>query len=323
MAKVTIEDISRETGLSRGTVSRALNDRPDISTKTKQRVLEACAKLNYTPSHAARSLAMGRHFAVAMLLDESFDSFAGDLLLGAAQQADRARFSLQIVLLRTGEAALPRIRALSADRVDGILVAAALDGPRAELLRQTVGDRPIVSFRPLAGVTCDVLAPDVTEAGRLAARTLMAACPGTLLHVDGADRTADCPHRAGFLEACRADGVPEESIRICEYDGSLDSLRGALDGVSGVALADNRFAIPVLMTAAATGRCPGRDLRILGYGSPHRSGHIPLATLDPVGAEVGERAAERLFQRIEGQRHDEPSTTLIAPVLVSGYTLVG
>ena len=54
MRKVTIEDISRDTGLSRGTVSRALNDRPDISTRTKQRVLETCRKLNYVPSFAAR-----------------------------------------------------------------------------------------------------------------------------------------------------------------------------------------------------------------------------------------------------------------------------
>ncbi len=69
MARITIEDISRQTGLSRGTVSRALNDRPDISRQTKQRVLEACRKLNYLPSHAARSLATGRSFAVAVLVD--------------------------------------------------------------------------------------------------------------------------------------------------------------------------------------------------------------------------------------------------------------
>ena len=77
MGKVTIEDISRSTGLSRGTVSRALNDRPDISAQTKQRVLEACLRLKYVPSHAARSLATGRRYAVAVLVDDLRTMFAG------------------------------------------------------------------------------------------------------------------------------------------------------------------------------------------------------------------------------------------------------
>ena len=68
MPKVTIDDISRETGLSRGTISRALNDRSDISDATKQRVMAACAKLHYTPSFAARSLATGRNLALAAVM---------------------------------------------------------------------------------------------------------------------------------------------------------------------------------------------------------------------------------------------------------------
>ncbi|RMF85876.1 MAG: LacI family transcriptional regulator, partial [Planctomycetota bacterium] len=88
MGKVTIEDISRETGLSRGTVSRALNDRPDISAKTKRRVLEACRKLNYVPSYAARSLATGRRYAIAVIINSLTDPYDAEFARGVIAQGE-------------------------------------------------------------------------------------------------------------------------------------------------------------------------------------------------------------------------------------------
>jgi DNA-binding LacI/PurR family transcriptional regulator len=99
MHKVTIEDISRDTGLSRGTVSRALNDRPDISPKTKQIVLESCRKLNYVPSHAARSLATGRNYAVAALVDNLESPFSAGFLRGAIDHARQAHYVVHVVEL--------------------------------------------------------------------------------------------------------------------------------------------------------------------------------------------------------------------------------
>jgi DNA-binding LacI/PurR family transcriptional regulator len=63
-----IRDLARHLNISIGTVSRALNSRAGVSAKTRQRVLEAAAKLNYAPNQSGRSLRKGNTHAIAFLL---------------------------------------------------------------------------------------------------------------------------------------------------------------------------------------------------------------------------------------------------------------
>ncbi|GAA3264221.1 LacI family DNA-binding transcriptional regulator [Nonomuraea helvata] len=92
MAKrVTINDVAQAAGVSRQTVTRAINDMGEISEQTKQRVLEACQRLGYRPSRFARNLvvrkktrAMG--YLVASFRNPYFTEIAGDLLSTAAER---------------------------------------------------------------------------------------------------------------------------------------------------------------------------------------------------------------------------------------------
>ncbi len=63
-----IRDLARHLNISIGTVSRALNDRAGVAVETRQRVLEAAAKLNYAPNQSGRSLRKGNTHAIAFLL---------------------------------------------------------------------------------------------------------------------------------------------------------------------------------------------------------------------------------------------------------------
>ena len=55
-ARVTIQDVARGAGVSTGTVSRVLNERPGVSPATRRRVLDTIARLRYRPDHTARAL---------------------------------------------------------------------------------------------------------------------------------------------------------------------------------------------------------------------------------------------------------------------------
>lgn len=63
-----IRDLARHLNVSIGTVSRALNGRTGVSAKTRERVLEAAAKLNYAPNQSGRNLRKGRTHAIAFML---------------------------------------------------------------------------------------------------------------------------------------------------------------------------------------------------------------------------------------------------------------
>jgi DNA-binding LacI/PurR family transcriptional regulator len=66
--RVTIRDIAKELGVTAMTVSRALNDKPDISPETKQRVIETAKRLEYVQSALGRGLASGYTKAICLYI---------------------------------------------------------------------------------------------------------------------------------------------------------------------------------------------------------------------------------------------------------------
>jgi DNA-binding LacI/PurR family transcriptional regulator len=328
MTKVTIEDISRYTGLSRGTVSRALNDRPDISQQTKQRVLEACQQLRYVPSHAARSLATGRRYAVAVLFDDLRCSYASSFLRGVIGRARSERYAVHVSdLSQEPEEALVHLQTLVNERVDALLVAAA-PPELQDRLAEVVGDRPAVSAVPIRGVDCDMLGPDYSEAGRLVARHLLEKHADGVLYVhetgcDGASRRL-----AGFREACAAAGLNAQDIVIevqpplAASGDRLAAVQARLDRVRGIAASHDYLAVELMLLCARRGRQPGQDVAIMGQGNELVGGRMSpgLTTIDFCGEEIGRRALDVALQRVSGARQDAPEHTLVPPVLVERET---
>ena len=64
----SIHDLARHLNISIGTVSRALNGRADVNAETRQRVLEAARKLNYSPNQSGRNLRRGATQSIAFML---------------------------------------------------------------------------------------------------------------------------------------------------------------------------------------------------------------------------------------------------------------
>lgn len=324
MGKVTIEDISRHTNLSRGTVSRALNNRSDISEQTKQRVLAAVRELQYVPSHAARALATGRRYAALVLVDDAGTAFAGSFLRGVTRRAREDRYAIQ--MLETSPAAdewVDYLRTLVTERVDCVLSAAPFPPDAAERAAQLLTDRRVVSVTPVTP-NADVLAPDYAEAGRLAARRIVRPGQRNVLyaHVPG---TPDGDlRRQGFCEACAAVGVDPHSVVVevspHERDprARLGALASRLESADAVAACDDYLAIEIMLLCRSLGREPGRDIGIVGYGA-ERVGtrvHPALTTIDPRADELGQRALDLALQRVVAARQDAPQQILIPPEII-------
>lgn len=333
MQKVTIEDISRHTGLSRGTVSRALNDRPDISSTTKQRVLEACLKLNYTPSHAARSLATGRNFAVAVFVRDLQSSFVAAFLRGVLTRAEKDRYVVHVVELGelTDEVTL-RLRALSAERIDAVLIGQPLAASVATRLAAIIGDRIVAVVSPIEGIRGDIFSPDYAESGRIAARFFLQRGLRDLLYVhnaDDADSDGDMggqARRSGFAQVCRENGLDESrlfaQIPTADEQTIERSLRPRLESARAIVADDDFIAIEVMLLLERFGRAPGRDVALLGQGNEPFSGRLrpALSTIDFAGEEIGQRAMETILARVNNARQDAPQTALVTPSLIERDT---
>ena len=93
---ITIEDVARAAGVSAMTVSRVINGGKNVRESTRQAVLEAVAKLNYSPNTAARSLAAGEATHIGLLYANPSAAYLSQFLIGALEAARRAGCHLVI-----------------------------------------------------------------------------------------------------------------------------------------------------------------------------------------------------------------------------------
>jgi len=322
MRKVTIEDISRQTGLSRGTVSRALNNRPDISVQTKQRVLEACRQLKYVPSHAARALATGRRYAIAVAVDDLRSCFAASYVRGAARRATDDGYAVHVFELGADpRAAVESMCSMAAERVDGLLLGTPLPPPLLAQVRSALENRVLVTGEADAATAWDTFAPDHAEAGRLLARHLLRTNQTDVLYVYQPG-TAEVESRlAGFREVCAEYGVSAEQTAIAIQATQPDPfgpVRARLGSLRAVIGDTDALAVNLLLLAVECGRRPGRDLAVAGVGNDPIGAYLQpsLTTVDLCGEEIGRRAMEVAIQRITKVRQDAPQHTLVAPLLI-------
>lgn len=325
MGKVTIEDISRHTGLSRGTVSRALNDRPDISAQTKQKVLEACSKLNYVPSHAARSLATGRSLAAAVFVDDLDRGFSISFVRGILKRAQQARYAIYVGEFGGGGELRPAdtIRNMVNERIDFVVLGSSVGEEETGILREVLETRPLVGTSHLDGIGADVYMPDQLEGGRLVARHLLRNGNREILyiHIPG---TINDQRLSGFEEVCREHGIDPGSVTLTLHEGlplsanMMSSLRDRISAARAIGTSEDGLALQVMLLCSHMGRVIGRDVAVVGQGNERWASQLTptLSSVDFSGFEIGQRALDTALQRVNKTRMDSPQTTRVTPVLI-------
>ncbi|QYF73052.1 LacI family DNA-binding transcriptional regulator [Cryobacterium sp. PAMC25264] len=119
---VTILDVARVAGVSRQTVTRALNGLPDISATTRERVIAAARELNYRPNRAAQSLVRGREVTIGLVVEDLRNPFYPELASALSRIASERDWS--VILSDIGddvEKARSRLESL-VDRVDALVL---------------------------------------------------------------------------------------------------------------------------------------------------------------------------------------------------------
>jgi DNA-binding LacI/PurR family transcriptional regulator len=140
---VTIFDVAEATGVSITTVSRVLNDKPDVAVTTRERVWQVIEELGYTPHVQARRLAARKSRTIALLypLDRAFGQLELDFIVGAAAAAGNENFFFYFSTTPITESSL--LNMYRSGQVDGvILMEIHMQDWRVDLLRQN--DYPFV-----------------------------------------------------------------------------------------------------------------------------------------------------------------------------------
>src|SRR3954469_8425510 len=169
---VTIADVAAYAGVGAGTVSRVLNDSPQVTPATRARVLEAIDVLEYRPSPLARALSRGRCQTCGVVIPFFTHASAVERLRGVVAELDRSRYDLVLFNVESPVHRDEHFAALTGrDRADGLLVV-SLPPPERELARLRDAGVPVVLV-DATGVGVPAVITDDAEGGRLATRHLV------------------------------------------------------------------------------------------------------------------------------------------------------
>lgn len=218
---ITIDDIARDLGVSKTTVSRAISGKGRIGAATRERVLEYIQAINYRPSATAKGLAKSRTYNLALVLPQTFIKldlpFVRQYMSAICEEA--LHHSYYVLLCPTTETESdPLIQALDHRKVDAVILTRTMENdPVVELLAQrgipfaTIGSLP-EQYRDLAVVEADHDQPGGCY--RFIRRILSGRSMKTALLVNDAGYIINQSRLKGFRKACRELGIPEEEAPV-------------------------------------------------------------------------------------------------------------
>ncbi|APG63611.1 LacI family transcriptional regulator [Sphingorhabdus lutea] len=326
----TIADVAKESGFSPMTVSRVINGESHVKDATREAVMAAVKKLDYSPNLAARSLAGAEQVRVGLLYSNPSAAYLSRFLVGCLEQARENHIQLIIEDCGSELAAIDAIKKLKASNVDGIIMSPPLcDSKNVLRAIEEVGMLAVViaNWRPPSAVS--VIRIDDIGAARAMTNHII-----SLGHRDIGFIIGNPTHMAsherlvGFQEALKENNInlPEEYIE-----------QGSFTYRSGLKAAEKLLSLPKPptaifasnddMAAAAVTVAHRRhmdvpkDITICGFDDTDFAQSIwpELTTIHQPIAKMSREAVNMLVEQIRNKRSNKEIGSLD---LLLDYTFV-
>ena len=310
--RVRLKDIAEELNLSTMTVSRAINDHPNVSPKTRLRVLRAAKKLNYRPNLFARSLITRRSMAIALVVPDVSYSFFGEVAKGV--QAEAARSDYCVLLCNTEEQpSLERkeIETLMDWQVDGIIIATCLKNRDFDAFTDLQLIPHVFIDRKLSRPGASYVVCDDYQIGYQAAEHLIKTGHRRIAHFAGPNVSTTRLRRRGYRKALEAYGLPyrEDLVWKCGFsvqDGyeACGKLLDNEERPDAIFCVNDPVALGAIQRLDAEGLQVPQDIAVVGAADLQFSSlfKVPLTTMHQPAKELGARATKVLLQLINGSK---------------------
>jgi LacI family transcriptional regulator len=328
--RVTIKDVARAAGVSAQTVSRVINDRPDVAIDTRLRIQEVIDNLGYLPSALARSLIQQRSFTLGVVTAGLKYIGPSRTLNGITLRAEELKYSLLLKELPsfTTVAIRPLIQSLISRHVDGIIWAVSEVGDNQSWVSEVLLDItvPILFITTHQRPGMFTVSYDNFYGGLVATQHLIDQGYQRIGHITGPlDWWEARQRKAGWESALEGAG-----IQVCNekwQEGNWSSASGEqafrklLDTyptIDAVFVGNDQMALGVLQVAHRHGLAIPAELGLIGFdGIPESPFFWPaLSTVSQDQTQLGCIAVEKIVNIIESLRLDEN------PVLPEGEILL-
>ena len=324
MNHITQKDIADALNVSRITVSKALRNHPDISSKMKKQVLDAVKEMGYTPNLIATQLTTRKTLTLGIVvpdLENSFFSFAIDSIIDAATARN---YHVILTVSRENEQNQRKnIENLIGMRVDGLLVCVSQATSDPEIFEYIQKfNTPLVFFdRVLDGLGFSTVVFNDRQGTIDALDEVIAAGYKNIAHFAGYQSLSIGRERCeGYKTALKKNGIPVNEDWIIEsgfeVEDGYQSFMKLLDkgDLPEIILAVNdRVALGAYKAIRRSGLDIPGDIGIIGYGFSETaqlfSPSLTIINQDP--RKMGLIAVNTLIDEILEEEKPEPLSIII------------
>jgi DNA-binding LacI/PurR family transcriptional regulator len=322
-----IFDVARLAGVSHQTVSRVLNDLPNVRPATRARVEQAIAQLRYSPSPAARALVTRRTRTIGLVTPGVSDYGPTSIAMHFNFAARAARYSVDTVSSLDADAGGVRgvVEGLLRQRVDAIVLI-VVDVGVLEAVRGLDLSIPVVAAASAPRRSPLIVSIDQYRGARSAVRHLAELGHQRILHLAGPQRAPDATERVrGWRDELAAHRL--ETIEPQHGDWSAASgyrVGSALDIEPGSAIfvANDNMSIGVVSALRERGLRVPEDVSIVGFDDVPEAGYLspPLTTVRQDFAALGELIMQKVLIAVEEPDSATEDTPLPTHLIVRQST---
>ncbi|WP_211881382.1 LacI family DNA-binding transcriptional regulator [Pseudarthrobacter albicanus] len=317
-----LEDVASHAGVSHQTVSRVVNNHPNVSKATRERVEAAIAELGYRRNTAARSLVTRRSQIIGVLGTELAQYGPANTLLGVQQAAREAGYFVSIAALKESgaDSIADAVRYFTDQGADGIIVIVPHDGTVQTLEGLNLAVPVVVVGAGSHGRFSGAMV-DQKRGARLAVAHLISQGHRRIGHISGPLDWIDA--------AARAEGWREEltSARLADdllLEGDWSAGSGYRMGqrlaagrtATAVFVGNDQMALGLLRAFSEAGVRVPQDVSLVGFDDQPEAAYFtpPLTTVRQDFEELGRRCMDVMRTQIEDGAAS--STTVVDPELV-------
>lgn len=324
--RVTITDVARLAGVSKQTVSRVINNRPDVADQTRTHVREIIEKLNYSPDPIARSMKGLTH--TLGLITPNFVDINFSSIVQSAQIKARAEGYIILAGSAQHESEVPALLSDMIDRrIDGLIIINPRDDGRyhylTPLFKQNIPIVYINNTPQTEGVSAVCL--DDVKGGHLAAKHLIELGHSKIAVIQGpASEECSRSRLRGTEEVFQAANLRFDPRLLIQGDWSAESGERAAESLlaqekefTAIFAQNDRMAVGAMHAIQQAGRHIPQDISLVGYDDIPLISYFnpPITTIHQPISEFGRLATQLLIEAIT-QIDFEPRVVRLSPKLI-------
>ena len=308
---MTLKEIAKIASCSIKTVSRALNDYPDINMDTKKKILKIATDYDYTPNLMAKSLRSKKSYAVGYIISETINEFFWDVAFAIDKELRKHNYSILTSFSDNNpEIEAEALKLLVSRQIDGIILAAI--GKRYKYVKEIIEKLKIpcvVIDNKIEGLKSNFVLHDNRNGAFLLTEHLIKHGYKDIACIAGdIDESSGKERLEGYTEALKKFNIPvnKDLIRISNweikggYDSTIELFKNPKIKPRAIFISNSVMAMGTIKALREMKISIPEEVALVSFDSLSfiESMSIPLTTLEKIDNKIGETAARIIFERI-------------------------